>query len=171
MDPQTAKRLILESERLNEDEAADWSLVEALWLPYAVNGDREAQFRLAYYYLFCSFDDEKRETRERMVELLWKAAEAGHADATYWMSTLYPRGAERDRLLFKSGELGSLEAQRDLGAFYATGDWTGPRDLARAADCIVVRRSAVIRMRSTTSVLCTCLAKAYDPTSNKVCYG
>jgi TPR repeat protein len=36
--------------------------------------------------------------------------------------------------LLKAGELGSLEAQRDLGALYATGDWTGPRDAVRAAE-------------------------------------
>jgi len=47
--------------------------------------------------------------------------------------------AERDALLLKAGELGSVEA-RDLGALYATGDWTGPRDPAQAA--VWYRRAA-----------------------------
>jgi uncharacterized protein len=42
--------------------------------------------------------------------------------------------SERDALLLKAGESGSLEAQRDLGALYATGGWTGPRDLVQAAE-------------------------------------
>jgi TPR repeat protein len=52
----------------------------------------------------------------------------------YWLGHLYPEGAERDSLLLKAGELGSLEGQRDLGALYATGDWTGPHDPVRAAE-------------------------------------
>jgi hypothetical protein len=44
------------------------------------------------------------------------------------------RLSRRDALLLKAGESGSLEAQRDLGALYATGDWTGPRDAVRAAE-------------------------------------
>jgi TPR repeat protein len=47
---------------------------------------------------------------------------------------LYPEGAEHDALLLKAGELGSRDAQRDLGALYATGDWTGPHDAVRAAE-------------------------------------
>jgi TPR repeat protein len=39
-----------------------------------------------------------------------------------------------DALLLKAGELGSLEAQRDLGALFATGNWTGPRDSVRAVE-------------------------------------
>jgi hypothetical protein len=69
-----------------------------------------------------------------MKELLRRAADQGHADATYRLRQQYPEGAERDALLLKAGELGSLEAQRDLGALYATGDWTGPRDTVLAAD-------------------------------------
>jgi TPR repeat protein len=44
------------------------------------------------------------------------------------------RLSERDALLLKAGESGILEAQRDLGALYATGGWSGPRDPVRAAE-------------------------------------
>lgn len=69
-----------------------------------------------------------------MKELLRRAADQGHADATYRLRQQYPEGAERDALLLKAGELGSLEAQRDLGALYATGDWTGPHDGVRGTE-------------------------------------
>ena len=69
-----------------------------------------------------------------MKKLLRLAADQGHADATYRLRQQYPEGEERDALLLKAGELGSLEAQRDLGALYATGDWTGPHDPARAVE-------------------------------------
>jgi TPR repeat protein len=131
MDQATARRLMDETEALHE--ANDWSAAEALWRPYVAQNDVEAQFRLAYYYLFYSFDEEA-ETRAEMEKLLRTAAEQGHPDAVYWLSHLYRDGTERDALLLKAGELGSLEGQRDLGALYATGDWTGPRDAVRAAE-------------------------------------
>ena len=131
MDQATARRLMDETEALHE--ANDWSAAEALWRPYVAQDDVEAQFRLAYYYLFYSFDEEA-ETRAEMEKLLRTAAEQGHPDAVYWSSHLYRDGTERDALLLKAGELGSLEGQRDLGALYATGHWTGPRDAVRAAE-------------------------------------
>ncbi len=39
---------------------------------------------------------------------------------------------ECDRLLLRTGELGSLHAQRELGVRYATGDWSGPTDQVEA---------------------------------------
>jgi TPR repeat protein len=131
MDEETAERLKDETEVLHE--ANDWSAVEALWRPYILQNDVEAQFRLAYYYLFYSFDEEPQ-TRAEMEKLLRTAAECNHPDAVYWLSHLYREGAEHDALLLKAGELGSREAQRDLGALYATGDWTGPHDAVRAAE-------------------------------------
>jgi TPR repeat protein len=131
MDEETAQRLKDETEVLHE--ANDWSAVEALWRPYILQNDVEAQFRLAYYYLFYSFDEEPQ-TRAEMEKLLRTAAELDHPDAIYWLSHLYPNGTERDALLVKAGELGSREAQRDLGALYATGGWTGPHDAVRAAE-------------------------------------
>jgi hypothetical protein len=69
---------------------------------------------------------------DRARKCLQEAADAGHADAMYWITR---RGRaedkESDELLMKAGELGSRGAQRDLGALYATGDWTGPKDPIR----------------------------------------
>jgi TPR repeat protein len=131
MNEHIAKRLIDETELLHDDEASGWSAVEALWRPYIAQDDVEAQFRLAYYYLFYSFD-EGPQKRGEMEKLLRTAAERAHPDAVYWLSHLYPKEAERDSLLLRAGELGSLDGQRDLGALYATGDWTGPHDSVRA---------------------------------------
>jgi TPR repeat protein len=50
----------------------------------------------------------------------------------YFLSHLCPQGQERDALLRKAGELGSLEAHRDLGSYYATGNWAAPKDLVQA---------------------------------------
>jgi TPR repeat protein len=133
MDEQTTKRLIHESELIHDDDAGEWSTVEALWEPYVTQHDVEAQFRLAHFYLFYSFD-ESPQKRIEMEKLLRTAAEREHPDAVYWLGHLYPEGAERDSLLLRAGELGSLEAQRDLGALYATGDWTGPHDPAQAVE-------------------------------------
>jgi TPR repeat protein len=131
MDEATARRLMEETEALHETN--DWSATEALWRPYVAQNDVEAQFRLSYYYLFYSFDEEPQ-TRAEMEKLLRTAAERDHPDAVYWLSHLYPDGAEQDALLVKAAELGSLNAQRELGALYATGDWTGPRDAVRAVE-------------------------------------
>lgn len=133
MDEQKAKRLIDETTILLEDDAAQWTAVEALWRPYVDQGDTDAQFYLAFFYLDYGFDEGPRKDRE-IRDLLKTAAELGHPDAAYRLCNQYPEGEQRDALLLKAGELGSLNAQRDLGALFATGDWTGPRDPARAAD-------------------------------------
>jgi TPR repeat protein len=126
-------RLIDETKLLLENDAAEWATVEALWRPYVDRNDVDAQFHLADFYLDYGFDEGPQKEME-MKELLRRAADQGHADATYRLRQQYPEGAERDALLLKSGELGSLEAQRDLGALYATGDWTGPCDSVRAVE-------------------------------------
>jgi TPR repeat protein len=128
MDAQTTKQLIEETKLLLNDDATEWKTVEALWRRYVDQGDVDAQFYLADFY-FDYFDE-----GPEMKELLRRAADQDHADATYRLRQRYPEGAERDALLLRAGELGSLEAQRDLGALYATGDWTGPRDAVRATD-------------------------------------
>jgi len=130
MDDSTKQRLVDQTEILHK--ANDWARTEALWRPYVEQGDLEAQYRLAYYYLFYGFD-EQPPIRAEMEMLMRSAADRGHPDAEYWLSHLCPDGEERDALLCKAGELGSLEAQRDLGAYYGTGDWTGPCDPVRAA--------------------------------------
>lgn len=133
MDADRIKRLVEESERLNDDEASEWGSVEALWAPYILQDDTEAKFRLAYFYLFGSFDEGPSKHLE-MEKLLRTASDRNHPEAIYWLGHLYEEGEDRDQLLLRAAELGSLEAQRDLGALYATGHWTGPQDAARAAD-------------------------------------
>lgn len=60
------------------------------------------------------------------------------AGRLYWRSLTSATGpdgersAEQDRLLHLAAERGSADAQQSLGAFYATGDWTGPKDLTAA---------------------------------------
>lgn len=105
MDEATARRLMNENEALHE--ANDWSAAEALWRPYVAQNDAEAQFRLAYYYLFYSFDEEP-ETRVEMEKLLRTAAEQGHPDAVYWLSRLYRDDTERDALLLKGMSINKL---------------------------------------------------------------
>jgi hypothetical protein len=51
MDANLSQHLIAESERLNTDESSDWASLESLWQTYVDQGDVEAQFRLAYFYL------------------------------------------------------------------------------------------------------------------------
>lgn len=126
------RRLVDETKHLLEDDATEWKIVEALWRPYVDRNDVNAQFHLADFYV--DYYDEGPLKEMEMKGLLRRAADQGHADATYRLRQQYPEGTERDALLLKAGELGSVEAQRDLGALYATGDWTGPRDAVRAAE-------------------------------------
>jgi hypothetical protein len=121
-----------ETKLLLEDDAIEWTTLEALWRPYVDRNDVDAQFHLAEFYL--DYYDEGPQKEMEMKDLLRRAANQGHADAAYRLRQQYPEGAERDALLLKAGELESLEAQRDLGALYATGDWTGPRDSVRAVE-------------------------------------
>jgi TPR repeat protein len=133
MDEQTAKSLMDQTDRLLEDESTEWSAVESLWRPYVDEGSAEAQFRMAFAYLDYGFDEGPEKDRE-IRNLLRAAADKGHPDASYRLCNSYEEGGERDALLLKAGELGSIDAQRDLGALYATGDWTGPKDPALGAE-------------------------------------
>jgi len=133
MDEQITKHLIDQTKSLLANDSTEWNAVEALWRPFVDQGDVDAQFHLADFYLDYVYDEGPEKEKE-MKDLLRLAADQGHADATYRLRQQYPEGAERDAVLLKAGELGSLEAERDLGALYATGDWTGPRDAVRAAE-------------------------------------
>ena len=133
MDVQTKDRLVAETKLLLEDEMTEWTAVEALWRPHADQGDLDAQYNMAEFYLDYGFDGGPAKDLE-IRELLENAASRGHKDAIYRMSRRCSERLKRDALLLKAGELGSLEAQRDLGALFATGDWTGPHDSARAAE-------------------------------------
>src|ERR1017187_4380847 len=111
--------------------ADDWPSLEALWRPYVDQGDLDAQAHLAYMCLWC-FDETEEKDRE-MRSLLHAAANAGHADAMYWLASFStPKGAERDELMKMAAERGSRGAQRHLGAMYATGDWTAGKDPTKA---------------------------------------
>ena len=81
------------------------------------------------------------------------------------------KGQERDALLLKAGELGSLDAQRDLGALYATGNWTGPKDSVHPSGGTVERLNAATVTRNTISDSCICLGRACKAIPRKVCDG
>jgi TPR repeat protein len=72
-----------------------------------------------------------------MKELLRDAAGKDHPDAIWFLATRQRRPQETnpefDRLILRAGQLGSVNAQRELGVMHATGDWSGPKDLAEAA--------------------------------------
>jgi TPR repeat protein len=108
----------------------DWRAVRDLWQPYVDSGDVDAQAYLAYLILQCL--DAPKIVDVQMGKQLRAAAERGHANAMYWLSQSMNEGIERDKLLLEAGQLGSQGAQRDLGALFATGDWTGPKDAAQA---------------------------------------
>ncbi len=140
MDIETTNQLVEATRLLLEDESAEWESVEALWRPYVDQGDVDAKFHLADFYLDYGFDEGPQKDRG-MRELLLDAADQGHPDAIYRLCNQYSEGPERDEQLLKAGKLGSLEAQRDLGALFASGDWTGPRDSVLATEWY--RRAAV----------------------------
>jgi hypothetical protein len=113
----------------------DWNAVVHLWQPWVEQGDAEAEYQLAYHYLWCT-PCEDDATCDRMKELVRNAAAKDHPDAIWFLAThqIHPRetNSEFERLLLRAGELGSVNAQRELGVMYATGDWSGPKDLAEA---------------------------------------
>lgn len=111
----------------------DWLTVESLWAPYVEAEDVEAEFQVAFHFLFCGFDGEQDRGQE-MRALLEKAANGGHAEAMYWFALKLPSQEEEKRylLLQEAAHNGSPSAQRHLGALYATGDLTGCKDLPAA---------------------------------------
>jgi TPR repeat protein len=117
-------------------DADDWKAVERLWQPWVQQCDAEAEYQLAYHYLWCT-PCEDDATCERMEDLLRDAAAKDHPDAIWFLAArqTHPRESnlEFERLLLRAGQLGSVSAQRQLGVMYATGDWSGPKDLAEAA--------------------------------------
>jgi len=111
--------------------AVDWPAIERLWEPYVNSGDLDAPGDIAVIYFQNGFDEGTEKDRQ-MHDLLQRAAANDHADATYCIAARLPQGEEHDQLLLKAGQLGNRDAQRNLGAYYATGDWTGPKDPAQA---------------------------------------
>ena len=117
-------------------DADDWDAVARLWQPWIEQGDAEAEYQLAYHYLWCT-PCEDDATCDRMRALVRAAATKDHPDAIWFLATQSTRpreaNAELDRLVLRAAQLGSVNAQREIGVMYATGDWSGPKDLAEAA--------------------------------------
>jgi TPR repeat protein len=117
-------------------DADDWDSVVRLWQPWVQQGDPEAEYQLAYHYLWCTPCDDDA-TRDSMIELLKDAAAKDHPDAIWFLAGRESQDSEPDRnyaqQILRAGQLGSVNAQRQLGVMYATGDWSGPKDLAEAA--------------------------------------
>jgi uncharacterized protein len=108
-----------------------------LLLPIAESGNMEAQFLLGYmYFADCEYPFTDSVARDWLV----KAREQGHAEASYYLAWFPTDGVaciddpESMNLLIEAGERGAVEAQRILGAYFATGDWIGPKDEARAVE-------------------------------------
>lgn len=105
----------------------------SLLRPLAETGDAEAQFALGNLY-FEGGDIPASDA----YHWLEKAANQDHAKACYKLACLNEfrlRNGEEAfvALLLRAAEMGSPEAQTQLGTYYATGDWPGPRDLKEAA--------------------------------------
>ena len=107
-------------------------------LPLAETGNIEAQFLLGYmYFADCEYPFADSVARDWLV----KAKEQGHADACYYLAW-FPNAQgisciddkESMNLLIEAGKRGSVEAQRELGACFATGDRIGEKDLAKAIE-------------------------------------
>jgi TPR repeat protein len=125
------ERFLTQTERLLAKDRDNWRAVQRLWQPLVEQGDLDAKACFAFLILWYMSAPDC--VNDRMRKYLREAAQAGHADAMYWMTRRGHReGSEADELLMRAAELGSRGAQRDLGALYATGDWAGPKDSVRA---------------------------------------
>ena len=107
-------------------------------LPLAEGGNMEAQFLLGYmYFADCDYPFPDHVARS----WLMKAREQGDANASYqlaWFSNEEGHSSitsiESMNFLIEAGERGCVDAQRDLGAYYATGEWAGEKDEAKAVE-------------------------------------
>lgn len=118
-------------------DAGKCSEAASILAPIAESDDAEAQFLLGYlYFTECDVP------RAKAYEWLVKARGQGHAGASYWLSwfpnadgiSVCGQTQESADLLIEAGERGFIEAQRELGALYATGDWIGGKDEAEAVN-------------------------------------
>ena len=129
-------RRALDAADWDADGDSAWQTVERLWQPWVNQDDAEAEFQLAYHYLRCT-PCEDDATCDRMKALVRKAAAKDHPDAIWFLATRRTHSratdSEFERELLRAGLLGSVNAQRDLGVTYATGEWSGPKDLTEAA--------------------------------------
>jgi TPR repeat protein len=119
----------------------DFALAIALLRPLAEGGDRDAQYELGFLALT---ECESVSGREAF-SLFMKAAQDGHVEAMHHLAT-FPdfitepfrsplSTGESWRWLLQAAEGGCVQAQRDAGAYLATGDWREgkvPQDLPAA---------------------------------------
>jgi hypothetical protein len=130
MDVSQKERLLTLCERLLARDRYGWRAIQKVWQPLLDQGDLDA--KACFGFLILWYMSAPDCVNDRARKYLQEAAQAGHADAMYWMTRGgRGEGREADELLMRAAELGSRGAQRDLGALYATGDWTGPKDPAR----------------------------------------
>ena len=115
-------------------EREDYALALHLLHPLADAGHAEAQFLMGYLY-FTSAEVGKDDSK------VWleRAAVQAHPEAVYYLACLGdrfdfgpPEDAQHAALLLRAAELGSVQAQRDLGCCYATGEQVFPKDLTLA---------------------------------------
>lgn len=131
----TGKQAELDKARA-DIETGNCELAIPVLLPLAESGNMEAQFLLGY---MCFTDCEYPFTDSVARDWLVKAKEQGHADACYHLAR-FPNAEgrfgiddkESMNLLIEAGERGSVRAQRELGAYFATGNWIGEKDDAKA---------------------------------------
>ena len=111
-------------------ERREYDLAVRLLRSPADSGSAVAQYLLGYLY-FTSADVDPVESKQ----WLERAAAQQHPDALFYLSNWHedgicrPPNSERRRaLLLRAAELGSLQAQRDLGCYYAIGEAGFPLD-------------------------------------------
>ena len=111
-------------------EREDYGTAIELLQPLAKDGLPEAEFLMGYLY-FTSADVTKEDAR------IWleRAAAKNHPEALYRLACFGdkfdfcpPEDDTRRGFLVRAAELGSVEAQRDLGCFYAIGEYGFSRD-------------------------------------------
>src|SRR6185295_14502323 len=97
-------------------------------------GLADAQYLLGYLY-FTSADVDAAESKQ----WLERAAAQSHAEALFHLSHFFEDGTtgppdteDRAAMLTRAAELGSLQAQRDLGCYYAVGECGFAIDLSLA---------------------------------------
>lgn len=112
-------------------EREQYEVAMRLLRGWADSGSAEAQYLLGHLY-FTSADVELAES----TQWLERAAAQDHSEALFDLSNLNDDGTtgppdsdHRRTLLLRAAELGSLRAQRDLGCYYATGDFGFTLDL------------------------------------------
>lgn len=123
MDHDTEEKLKKLSEAVEQESGI--SAAATVWAEYLAMNDPVAQFHAGCLYL------RSEQHRAMGWSLLVASNETGFAAASF---ELYFRmeGEQRYRMLERAANLGLVEAQTELGALYATGDWDGSKDVEAA---------------------------------------